>query len=246
MKVLVVDDEALARARLIRQLQQLGEYAVVGEADNGEQALQAIAHYRPDIVLMDIRMPVMDGLQAARQLAERDNPPAVIFCTAYNDYAIDAFEANAVGYLLKPVNRDKLADALAKSKKLNQVQLSTLSSDSDKQRHHLQARNAAGVSLVPLDSVRYLQAEQKYVTAFYCNSSGQLCEAVLDESLKELEQQWPERWVRVHRNALVARQYIEGIKRQGEQSCVALSGIIQGPVVSRRHLSDLKRLLEQL
>ena len=123
MKLLIVDDEPLARARLQRLLEQQGDCEVVAQAGNGEQAVAAFNQFSPDVVLMDIRMPVMDGLQAARHLANSEQPPAVIFCTAYDDYALEAFEANAVDYLLKPVNRDKLSLALNKAQRLNRVQL---------------------------------------------------------------------------------------------------------------------------
>ena len=126
MKVLVVDDEMPARARLCALLQDLGGYQVCGEAANGREALQLSEAEQPDVLLLDIRMPGMDGLEAARHLQLLEQPPAIIFTTAYNDYALQAFETHAVDYLLKPVRKDRLEDALRHAQRLTRVQAATL------------------------------------------------------------------------------------------------------------------------
>jgi len=244
--VLIVDDEPLARARLQRQVEQLEGFEPVAEAGNGQEALAAVEAERPDVVLMDIRMPLMDGLEAALKLAELDEPPAVIFCTAYNDYAIDAFEANAVGYLLKPVNKDKLAQALSKARKLNRVQLSALSDgEPAEERRHLSVKTARGLELIALDDVRCFVADHKYVTIVYCRE-GAIGELLTDQSLKELEREWGDKLVRLHRNALVARAHLKGLERCEQGYRAKVSDLDEGPIISRRHLPELRKLLQQL
>lgn len=251
MKVLIVDDEPLARSRLVRLLAQQGGYTVVAEAGNGEQAITACNEYHPDVVLMDIRMPVMDGLQAARYLSVADAPPAVIFCTAYDDYALAAFDTNAVGYLLKPVNRDKLEQALAKAKKLNRVQLSALTRTGNEQaaaapaRSHISSKSSRGIELIPLPEVRYFLADQKYITVYYL-LDGVLREALIDEPLKELEDELADSFVRIHRNALVAIAHIQGLEKDPQGVRLKLSGVAQGPQVSRRHMTAVKKRLQLL
>lgn len=241
MKLLIVDDEPLARSRLCRLVEQHDSYEVVAQAENGQQALAAFEQHHPDIILMDIRMPVMDGLTAARSIADREEPSAVIFCTAYSDYALEAFEANAVDYLLKPVSREKLALSLEKAQRLNKLQLTTLSESIGEQRSHISATTTRGIELVALDSVRYFLADHKYVTVFH--SEG---EVLIDDPLKELEQEFGSRFVRIHRNALVASAYIQGLEKTAEGHRVKLEGIAEGPLVSRRHLPELRKLIQAL
>ena len=241
MKVLIVDDEPLARDRLRRMLEKLPGYSVAGEAENGEQAVALCNELQPDIVLLDIRMPVMDGINAARVLAAADKPPAVIFCTAYGDYAVDAFDANAVGYLLKPVAAQRLEEALAKARKPNRAQLAAVASQDPApgERTHISAKSHRGMELVPVEEVRYFVADQKYVTAVH--AGGQL---LIDDTLKELEDQLGDRFLRVHRNALVAIAHVQGLEREDSgQYRVRLSGIEEGPVVSRRHLASVRKRL---
>src|SRR5690606_18997553 len=190
MNVLIVDDEPLGRTRLRRLLSALPDIKVAGEADNGHQALAAVDSLQPDVVLMDIRMPGLDGLSAARELARRPQAPAVIFCSAYDEYAIEAFEANAIGYLLKPVNQDKLAQALAKAQRLSQPQLALLAqTDGSRQdgtpRSQLSAKSRRGIELLPFANTRYFIADHKYVTAFH--TGGEL---LLDDTLKELQDEF--------------------------------------------------------
>jgi len=243
MKVLIVDDEPLARARLRRQLVGLTTIEVVGEADNGEAALHACTLLNPQVVLMDIRMPGLDGLSAALQLAQQPAPPAVIFCTAYDQYAIEAFDANAVGYLLKPVNQDKLAQALAKAERLSQAQLHALQPViANESRSHIAAKSRRGLELIPLIDVRYFIADHKYVTVYHRHG-----EVLIDDSLKELEDELGQRVLRVHRNALVMMEHVVGLERIAlGQHRVKLADVNHGPMISRRHLSDVRRALESL
>jgi len=249
MRILIVDDEPLARRRLLRLLDEQ-PYEVVAQAGNGELAVAACNSHHPDVVLMDIRMPVMDGLKAASVLAELEQPPAVIFCTAYDDYALQAFDAKAVDYLLKPVNRDKLITALDRAQQLTQVQISALHSSTElepggDQREHLSARSSRGVELIPLEAIRYCLADQKYVSVYHLRG-GELLEHLIDDPLKVLEEEFGEHFVRIHRNALVAVRHIQGLEKCAEGSRLRLAGIDQGPLVSRRHLSAVRQLLQQL
>lgn len=140
IKVLIVDDEQLARDRLARMVAGIADYDVVGQAVNGIDAVQQAAALQPEIVLLDIRMPGMDGLEAARHFVDIDEPPAVIFCTAYEEHAVEAFDLQAVGYLLKPVRKENLEGALGKAQRVNKAQLAALADDDNSRRSHISAR----------------------------------------------------------------------------------------------------------
>ncbi|TAL06147.1 MAG: response regulator transcription factor, partial [Porticoccaceae bacterium] len=211
MNVVIVDDEPLARERLTRMVLALGGFRIIGQAGHGQEAVRMARDLSPDVVLMDVRMPGMDGLAAAQHLAELDPPPAVIFCTAYGDYAVEAFSSQAVGYLLKPVRQADLAAALSRARRINKAQLAELRQlpgmvlDG---RTHITARNRRGLDLVPVAEVALFQADHKYVTAYHGDS-----ESLLDETLRDLEQEFEGRFIRVHRNALVSISHIEGLDR---------------------------------
>ncbi len=253
MKVLIVDDEPLARARLARLLEDSDDLDVVAEADNGERAIAACNQHEPDVVLMDIRMPVMDGLEAARHLAVLEQPPVVIFCTAYNDYALQAFETNAVDYLLKPVNRDKLQQALSKAQKLNRVQLNALletGGDSRSlvntgKRQHISASTSRGIELIPIETIRYFLADQKYTTVHFLKEQV-LKEILIDEPLKDLEREFAASFVRVHRNALVSIAHIQGLNKTEQGTQLRIADVPEGPLVSRRHLAAVRELLQHM
>jgi two-component system response regulator AlgR len=246
MDLLIVDDEALARQRLARMVERLEGYRLVAQAANADEAMTAMAEHDPDVVLCDIRMPGQDGLQLAQQISAMEDPPAIIFCTAYDEYALDAFGAQAVDYLLKPVSDDKLQAALNKAQKVNRAQLAALAqADSDTSadsRNHISARTRRGVELIPLDTIHYFLADHKYVTVYHDDA-----ETLIDDTLKELEQEFPERFVRVHRNALVAIKAIEGMERSPQgQYRLRLKGLDHQPVVSRRHVTPLREFLSRL
>ncbi|WP_193073346.1 LytR/AlgR family response regulator transcription factor [Pseudomonas sp. FME51] len=249
MKVLIADDEPLARERLARLVSALPGYTVLPDmAANGHEALELVEKSHPDIVLLDIRMPGMDGLQAAARLCELSDAPAVVFCTAHGEYALEAFAVSAVGYLLKPVRSEDLADALDKAQKLNRMQLASLgkagiASETQQARSHISARTRKGVELVPIEDVLYFVADHKYVTLRH--SEG---EVLLDEPLKALEDEFGEHFVRIHRNALVARSRIERLQRSAMGHFhLHLKGLPDETLtVSRRHVPGLRKLMEGL
>ncbi|PKM29312.1 MAG: DNA-binding response regulator [Gammaproteobacteria bacterium HGW-Gammaproteobacteria-11] len=249
MKVLIADDEPLARERLARLVNALPGYEPLAEmAANGHEALRLAAEQQPDILLLDIRMPGLDGLQAAARLSELPDAPAVIFCTAHGEYALDAFDVSAVGYLLKPVRAEALADALAKAQKLNRVQLCSLGrangqGPTGQPRSHISARTRRGVELIPIDEVLYFIADHKYVTLRHLGG-----EVLLDEPLKALEDEFGDYFVRIHRNALVARHRIERLQRSAVGHFhLHLKGLEDETlVVSRRHVPGLRKLMDQL
>ena len=246
MDVLIVDDEPLARQRLARMLDKLDGYDLIAEAENGEAALAAICKFDPDIVLLDVRMPGEDGLSVARRIGALDDPPAVIFCTAFDQYALDAFGTEAVGYLLKPVKSEQLLEALTKAQRLNKVQRAAFSQNqtpTGNLRSHISAKTRRGVELIPLDDVRYFIADHKYVTLRH--EGG---EVLLDEPLKALEDEFGDRFVRIHRNALVYRDRIERLQRTPlGHFQLFLKGLEGEPLtVSRRHVAGVRKLMQNL
>ena len=242
MKVLLVDDEKLARERLRRLLVDVPQVEVVGEAGNGVQALEAVATLQPDVVLLDIRMPGMDGLEVARHLSTLAEAPAVIFCTAYEEHALAAFDVQAVGYLLKPVRKTDLERAVASAQRVNRLQLAAINGDAPPRRTHIAARTRRGLEVVPIEDVRYFLADQKYVTVRHVGG-----ELLIDETLRELELEFGERFVRIHRNALIAGGCIEALTRDNEgRYHVRLRDIQEALDVSRRHVSDLRQYIEEL
>jgi two-component system response regulator AlgR len=238
VRILVVDDEPLARERLLRLLEKVRPGARVEEAGNGVQALEVVASLQPELVLLDIRMPGMDGIAVASELQNLREPPAIIFCTAYDQYALQAMDHQAVAYLLKPVREEKLRDVLARAGRLNRLQLAALQGG-EPGRSHLVSESRRGVETTPVDEVRCFIAEQKYVRAVHPGGS-----LLLSESLKELEEEFSGRFLRVHRNALVSLAHIDGLGRGTDDSWfVELDGIEERPAVSRRHLPEVKETL---
>ena len=246
MKVLIVDDEKLARERLIRMVNTLDHYEVIGEAACGDEAVKRTLEFEPDIVLLDIRMPGTDGMAAAHKIAALPSPPAVIFCTAFGEHAIEAIEANAAGYLLKPVRREALVDALEKTGRVNKVQVHAISGEDEdmkqRVRTHISARTRRGIELIPLSEIRFFQADHKYVTVRH--ESG---EVLIDDSLCDLEDEFGDRVVRIHRNALVMTDHLEGLDRDSQGHYrVRMRGVEDKLDVSRRHVSGLRRLVQAL
>lgn len=241
MKVLLVDDEPLARERLRSLVDEINaDFEVVAEAGDGESALAAIAETTPDIVLLDIHMPGMNGIEVARQLANSDTAPAVIFATAYDSYALEAFDAHAIAYLLKPVRKEKLLSALQKASRLRDGQLVALEAMQGEQtRSYLTIRSRGNLGRLPVNEVLYFRAEQKYVVARHAGG-----EALLDESLKSLEDEFSHSFVRIHRNAIVAQEAIMALEKDSlGRSRLRLKECDELLEVSRRHVAEIRKLL---
>ncbi len=241
MKILVVDDEPLAQQRLKQLLSEFEFVESVRLANNGLQAVSACQNEKPDVVLMDIRMPGMDGLEAAQHISQITEPPAIIFTTAYDEYALDAFNVSAVAYLLKPVREKNLKEALEKACSLNQAQINAVKSQHTG-RTNITAKISGNIKLIPVKDIVYFQAELKYVTVKYRGG-----ETIIEDTLKELQNEFSKSFVRIHRNAIIAIKFITGIHRDNEgHSYVVLGEEEKRLEISRRHLSDIKRLINQL
>ena len=242
MKILIVDDEQLARERIHRQLQELNSDYEIIEAENGIVALEQTEKYSPDIILLDIRMPGMDGIETANKLSQLDTPPAIIFTTAYDEYALDAFDSHAIAYLLKPVRKEKLEKALRSAKQLNRVQLKSIQYEEETklQQQYLSVRIHSGIRKINLSDIYYFQAEQKYVSVKY--SDG---EVLIEEPLKSLESRFNETFIRIHRNALISKQQLKAIRKdQQGRYLTELKDIEDKIEVSRRHVAAVRKFLE--
>jgi len=237
LRVLIVDDEAPARRRLRDLLDDCAgamPLAIVGEAANGREAMEILHAVASDLVLTDIHMPSMDGLELARHLLKLQQPPVVIFTTAFNEHALQAFDVNAIDYLMKPVRMQRLLAALQKVPRLKPVSVAKLDELPASARRFLSVTERSRVVLVPIDEIIYLKAELKYITI----RTGQR-EFLLEESLTKLEEEFGPRFIRVHRNCLVARDAIRGFERcvgdEGDAHWeVVLNGVTETLPVSRR------------
>jgi len=245
MRIVVCDDEPLARERLVRIVQESG-HQVVAQATTGAEAVIAVKSNQPDIILLDIRMPEMDGVRCAQELSKLEHPPAIIFVTAYDHYAIAALKANAIGYLLKPANKDELIEALNKAKNLNAAQLNEIRKLEDPTarpvREHIAARTHRGVELIKFKDIYYFTADQKYVKVRH--KEGIL---LIDETLKELEQEFGDKLFRVHRNAIINLSFLDFLETlDAGQYQIRFKGIDDTLAVSRRHLPALRDKIQSM
>lgn len=241
MKILIVDDEPLARERLQRHLQDLDSDYEIFQAENGLVALEQSEQHIPDIVLLDIRMPGMDGIEAASKLSELETPPAIIFTTAYDEYALDAFDTNAIAYLLKPIRKEKLDKALQSAKRLNRVQLQSIQQEDklEDQELYLSVRIHSGIRKIDINDIFYFLAEQKYVTVKYREG-----EVLIEESLKSLESRFSNTFIRIHRNALISKKQLKAIRKdQQGRYLTELKDIDDKIEVSRRHVAMVRNFL---
>lgn len=238
MRILIVDDEAPARQRLRQLLEDLGGHEIVGEAANGQDALKMSGQLDPDVVLLDIRMPGMDGMECARHISSMENAPAVVFTTAYDQYAVEAFEARAVGYLLKPVRKERLDSALAQARRLTSAEADSLHSQGgSRPRRYISVGNRDELQLIPVAEVMYFQADQKYVSMIH---PGGTC--LLADSLKALEDEFSEDFVRVHRAVLVSLAHLEALEKDKEgRFQVRIRGKSNFLPVSRRMVPELRK-----
>ena len=238
LKLVIADDEPLARERLRMLLADEAGVEVVAEAGDGQQVLDACAALHPHAVLLDIAMPGLDGLETARRLAGLVPPTAVVFCTAYDEHALSAFEAAALDYLVKPVRPERLAAALERVRSFHAGH----PLPEEARRTQLCARLRGSLRVIPIEEVHYLQAEEKYVVVHHARG-----EDLIEEPLKALEEEFGDRFVRIHRNCLVARQELVELRRgaDGHVQAVLRSGGV--PLeVSRRCVPHLKQTLLHL
>ena len=241
LRVLVVDDEPLARERLQRFVEMAPDAELAGTGVNGVDAVLQSERQQPDVLLIDIKMPVMDGLEAAAKIAQLEDPPAIIFCTAYEEHALEAFRVHAVDYLVKPIVAEQVINALANAKRLTQAQIHSVS------RYQYLPRYLA-IS-------REGNLEKLLVTDIYCfRTDGKLVvahttrtEVVVDYTLKELEELLAGQFVRAHRSALVSVAHIARIHRDDEgKHQVEVDGLDDPIDVSRRHLKEVKQAFSNL
>jgi two-component system response regulator AlgR len=248
LRILIVDDEAPARERL-RELLADGAaelpVEVTAEAASGVEALALFPGCHADIALIDIHMPAMSGIELARHLQALEHPPAVVFITAHDQYAVQAFEVNALDYLLKPVRLARLLVALRKAAGNGRVERGRLARADPGPRRYFSAVERGRVTLIPVEEVLYLRAEQKYVTA-----KTREREFLIEDSLNQLEQELEALFIRVHRNCLVGRRYIRGAQRAPEADeggeprwAVVLDGCDDPIAVSRRQWPAVKAVV---
>jgi two-component system response regulator AlgR len=236
LRALVVDDEQPARERLAALLRELDLVDVVGEARDAAEALQQVNTLSPDLLYLDIRMPGMSGLELARHLAQLEDAPAIIFTTAHGEHAVEAFDAEAVGYLLKPVRKEKLAAATERAQRLNPRQVEVLGAPA---RTHLAVRTRQELRMLRIEDVICLVAEDKYTTVHHAGGKD-----LIEDSLRALESEFGEHFVRIHRGALVNRSCIEAIERRPDGNWVVrLRGLSGTLPVSRRLAGELKARL---
>jgi two-component system response regulator AlgR len=242
-RLVIADDEGPARTRLRDLLDDCrAEFplALVEEARNGREVLDVLNREKVDIVLLDIRMPEMDGLEAARHIVGMPTPPAIIFTTAFDNYAIKAFEVNAIDYLLKPIRLERLLTALRKTRAGASVSREALDAAANQPRRHLSVHERGKIHLVAVGEILYLRAELKYVTVRTAQR-----EYLVEESLTRLEEEFGDAFVRVHRNCLVARQAIGGFERNADESesgwAVVIKATGEKLPVSRRQQHVVKQ-----
>lgn len=244
LRALVVDDEALARTRMRTLLSDCKAPAVqvAGEAAHAVQAMEQLQHQPFDVVLLDIHMPGADGLSLARMLQTLPTVPALIFVTAHAEHALQAFELEATDYLTKPVRLERLQAALQKVERRLAAQGVALAGAAQEDVLIIQERTRT--ERVPLRQVVYFKAELKYVTVRTAARSY-----ILDGSLNELEAKYPQQFLRIHRNALIARSAVRALEKhdeaeEGEGWAVRLDGVEELLAVSRRQLSAVRALVK--
>jgi len=241
-KLLIVDDEEPARERLQRLLAEIPEWEVAGSCGTGAEALELVQALRPAALLLDIRMPGMGGIETARHLTTLESPPAIVFTTAYDQYAMEAFDAQAVGYLLKPVRLERLRQALEQAARLSASQLRRVAKGDAENapRQHIAARLGDQMRLVSLSDILMFRADRKYVSVIRANG-----EDLIDESLKELEEEFAASFVRIHRSVLVNVAHIDSLDKEDDNKYVVkLRGRDEALPVSRRQVGDVKRYLK--
>jgi two-component system response regulator AlgR len=249
LRLFIADDEPPARERMKELLGDISAECpteVVGEGSNGLEVLDRLPASGADVLVLDIHMPGLTGLEVARHLAPLATGPAIIFVTAHDAHAIEAFELNALDYLLKPVRAARLATALAKAQHAGPPSRESVARAQAGPRAHFSIVERNRIQLVPLAAIVYFKAELKYITL-----RTREAEHIIEESLVSLEKEFAESFLRIHRNCLVARAAITGFERAvastEEESHweVLLDGVRDRLPVSRRQWAEVRELLRQ-
>jgi len=246
LRIFIADDEGPARERIRELLQDIAAEMpteIVGEARHGLEAIELVPKSRAQVLLLDIEMPGMRGLEVARHLAGLENGPAVVFITAHDKHAVEAFELNALDYLLKPVRATRLAAALKKASSAGAPAEERLAGAQSEAREYLSVTERHRIVLVPVRDIVFLRAEQKYVTLRTRNRTH-----LIEEPLITLESEFAKRFIRIHRNCLVASEAIRGFERAAPSAdephwLVVLEGIEERLPVSRRQWPLLRELV---
>jgi two-component system response regulator AlgR len=242
MKILIVDDEPLARARLRALVDELGCCEIVADVGNGNEALSVAHAFQPEVILLDIRMPGMDGIEAAKQFASYHPVPALIFTTAFSEHAVEAFEHHAVDYLLKPIRKERLEQALKRAYSFLQSRSASLPIKKPNARTHISYNFRGEMRLIPVNKIYSFLADQKYVVVHWAEG-----EALITEALKELETEFAGQFLRIHRSTLVAMGQIKSLsKEKNGRSYIHLKAFDKPLEVSRRHLQEVKTLLKDM
>lgn len=241
MRIVVVDDESLARDRLCRLLAELPGYEVVGTASCGAEALKVIDDEEPDVVLLDIRMDPLDGLQVARRLAQHEPAPAVVFTTAYQEHALSAFDVRAAGYLLKPVRLERLRETLGGLRRQHRAQLRAAGPTARHSLEFVTIQLRDGLRRIPVADIVCFLADSKYTCVYHLHG-----EDLTEAPLKAFEDQLGSEFIRVHRKALVARRYVQSLERSQDADdgyWLRLRHARQPVPVARRRVAELRRQL---
>jgi len=243
MKILIVDDEPLACTRLRALIEELAIGKVVAEASNGKEAIMAARLHQPDVVLLDVRMPGINGMEVAAQLTTPYQKPIIIFVTAYGEYALEAFEQQAIDYLLKPVRKERLEQALIKAYRILQTSpIRAADLPKPTARTHISVYIRGELRLIPVSQIYYFLANQKYVVLHWKQG-----EILVSEALKDLEQEFAGQFLRLHRSVLVATVHIASLyKTPLGQSYIKLREVDKSLEVSRRHLAIVKKVLKDM
>ena len=263
MKVLVVDSDFPSRERMRSVLKGISDIELASQdAAEGKEAVSLVQKWQPDVVLMEAHMSNggMDGIKAAEYMGHMALPPAIILCSSSPQDALEAYNVNAAGFLIKPLDTHRLTSAIKRASKLNQLQLKSLSSkqinsnivastqsneereNSSEKPQHISAKTYRGIELIPIKDIVCFKADNKYVTVYHTNG-----EVLIDRTLKSLQEQLGDSFIRVHRNALVAKSSIKALERkQGGSYLVRLNHFDISFSVSRRHVPIMRKLIKTL
>ena len=235
--VVIAEDEPLARVRLQRFLSKIEDIKEIFVAEDGQQAIELVTQHQPELLVLDIHMPSKDGLVVAKEAQKSQlRPPAVIFTTAYDEFALEAFKVNAIAYLMKPIQEQELIEAVQRAGQLNRLQANEAGSVD---QHSLMLKRSASIESLKVNDIAYFRAEDKLVFAGMV--SGQ--ENIVDLSLKELEEKLTPAFFRVHRHTLINSRYLQRINKDTSSVgySVYLNQIDKSFPVSRRQVSALKK-----